>query len=325
MSEPEVQPEERISPIDNLSGWLDAKTRDAEPEEQTGQSAEPASPAEPTVAEAPVETQPAVNWREVVIGEDVDHGFFKQKKVPEVIESYKHAQLAMQEAQRERNEALKELEALRREREAEAAVRRVTGVQPQVAAPAADPYEERIQALWFENPSEAQRLIQERATENARRTAEEVFTSAEANRWAAEHQRSAQAAANTAIERVSQLYNITQQEAEFAVTGALPFLINRAASEGDGVWLAPENYIETVRLVRGNPAIAAPTIPMTPVPELSDPPGSKRAAAAQTRGSQPSPLTREEEQTRRALAGQFGLDPKDLIARGVNRAGGNRG
>jgi hypothetical protein len=319
LSEPEIQTEERINPIDNLSGWLDAKERDAGPEEQTGQSAEPASPAEPTVAEAPVATQPAVDWREVVIGDDVDHGFFKGKKVSEAIESYKHAERAKQEAERQRNETLKELETIRREREAEAAVRRVTGTQPQPEPTVS------AEDLWFENPKEAARLIREQALAEARQASAEVIQAERAQQQYEQRQRAMFDTAHNAVTEVEKRYGLDRQRAEAVVAGTFSYLGMQESQTNDpSVWLNPENYLAVVRQMIGDPAprTAPPTIPTTPVPELSDPPGSKRPAAVQQRSPEHPALTREEEQTRRALAKQFGLDPQRLIDRAANRTGG---
>lgn len=328
MSEPEVQTEERINPIDNLSGWLDANTRDAEPEEPTGQSEPPASPAEPTVAEPEAAAQPAaVNWREVVLPDDVPHGFFKGKKVEVLLESYTHAERAKQEAERQRNEALKELEQLRREREAEAAVRRVTGVQPVANEPQADPLDAEIQAAWFEDPNKAQRLMQQKFASEAQRIAQEESQRAEMTRQEASRQRAATEAANAAVQRVAEMYGVSEEQAKARVMGAFTPMAAHVQTTNDAdIWLNPDSYINTVRWMVGDPIpAAAPTIPTVPVPELSNPPGSKRPASAPTtHASEPNAISREEEQVRRRLAKEFNLDPQGLINRAVAR-GGSRG
>lgn len=327
MSEPEVQKSEGINLLDNPAEWLDAKARDAEPEEPTGQSEPPASPAEPTVAEPDVAAQPAgVNWREVVLPDDVPHGFFKGKKVEVLFESYTHAEKAKQEAERQRNEALRELDQLRREREAEAAVRRVTGVQPQANEPQGDPLDAEIQAAWFEDPAKARRLMQEQNAREAQRIAQEEWQRAEYSRQEAYRQRAAQDAANAAVQRVAQMYGVSEEQAKARVMGAFtPMAAHVQSSNDPDVWLNPDAYINTVRWMVGDPTPqAAPTIPTTPVPELSDPPGSKRPTPTTApRGSEASPLSREAEQTYRALAEATGIDPKDFIARMAR--GGSRG
>lgn len=321
MSETEAQASARISPADNLDGWLSERTRDAEPEAPTGQESVAASPAEPTVAEPDASAQPAVDWREVVLPEDVPHGFFRGKKVGDLFESYKHAETAKQQAERERNELRQRLEALERERETEAVVRRVTGIGTQPAAPQQDPRDAEIDKLWFENPAEARRLLNEKWAEDARRVAKEEFANVREAEAVEQQTYAAQNAAREAVEKVAKDYGIAPEQAQARVMGAFSLLAAHATETGDNsIWTVPENYLRAVRMIAGDPtpAIQPPVVAIPAPSRLSDPPGSKRAATA-SRVPEPSPLAAEEEAVRREVARIAGVDPSRLIKREQQR------
>src|SRR5688572_22220773 len=90
-----------------LDELLESKRGDASTE--TGQSTDD---AQPQGHAAPDEsTQPS--WRDVVIGEDAEHGYWKNKKVGDLLDSYWHIETRAQKSERERNEAVQHLELLR--------------------------------------------------------------------------------------------------------------------------------------------------------------------------------------------------------------------
>lgn len=321
MADIEVQ-EERIDPVENLSGWMDAKAskfRDAGPEEQTGESEAPASPAEPTVAQEPApapEAQAVPDWYES--GLVTKHGFLKGRPGPEVEKAFYHAETAKQKAEREAAELRQQMEQMRRDREAEQAVKRVM----QTPEPKADPDAE-IDRLWFENPAEARRRIAQEAIESARKVTHEELSRIEASRYEAERTAQAQSAANAAVDWVAKEYGVDPETAAMKLAGTFVHITTHVAETGDdSVWRDPNTYASVFRRLYGDPQSARPIeVPPSPAP-LSDPPGSKRPAASPTRPSEPgSLLTREQEEARKAFARIGGVDPKRLIERAKARGG----
>jgi hypothetical protein len=311
VAETVVQTEEGLDPSTNRPGWLDAyEKRDAGKATSTGQSDTEAPPAEPTVAESPSEPQ-APSWREIQLGDDVPNDFFKGKKVGDVFDSYGHAVKAKQEAERERNELRRRIEAIEREREADAAARRALQEQQRVPAPSP---ESELEKVFFENPTKAAEIIEERATQKALQR----FQEAEAQRQAVAYRDTAFSSGQRAVEAVQQMYDVDRTQAELMVMQGF----TRLADTGDpNAWVNHESYVGAVRELYGDPQpIAAPASPnVPPQPELSDPPGVKRAAPAPRTASQPSPLSREEEETRRALWASMGLDPQAGVERARQR------
>jgi hypothetical protein len=298
VTDPNVETEVGIESIENLIDRIDAKHRDAEAEEPTGQSDTPAAPAEPNVAVAEPQSQPAADWREFVLPDDVPHGFFKGKKLPQVFESISHAERAKQEAERERNEYKRQLEELQR-----------------AQAPQASQHDPkaRIAEHFYEDPAQVADGFEELASRvYEQRRAVERQQEAETERVTTSHR-----ALTAVAEQVMKDYGWDAQRAERAVVSTMPHL--KAMYERDGVsdaWTNPNYAYNIVREIVGAPQPATPAIQAPPVPELSDPPGSGRPASA-VPNVKPSALSTERAKAYEAVAKIAGLDPERLKARGA--------
>jgi pyruvate/2-oxoglutarate dehydrogenase complex dihydrolipoamide acyltransferase (E2) component len=89
--------------------------------------------------------------------------------------------------------------------------------------------------------------------------------------------------------------------------------------------LAPAMTAATAPPTSAQPAAPAEEQPpVPPTPTVPNPPGSKRPASLQARTPTESPLRAEQEEVRRSLAAEFGVDPQRLIDRAKAR-GGRRG
>jgi hypothetical protein len=292
-------PEERIDPTANLQGWLDKHTQEAsaEPDAQPEPVAEPATEVTP---EPEVTTQP-VNWREAVIeGDDVGYGFFKGKKVPEVIKSYTSL-LADYQAKAAR------LAQFEREQE--------LARQAQAAPPAASQpdYAATIENKLYEDP----RVIATSVVELARAEARQEF--AEQARRAAAQQEviTAKTGHEQLVTYVAEQYGMEPRRAAKIVIGTYPQL--KQMYEAQGVvdaFTNPNHAWNEVREMLGDPrpAVAPVAIQAPPVPQLSDPPGSSRPKSTPP-NVKASPLSDEVSKTYEAVAKIAGLDPDRMKAR----------
>jgi hypothetical protein len=286
-----------------------------------------AEPAEaPATETAPQETPAAQpNWREVVLDGVEEYAFFNGKKVQDVIASYKHAETKLQEDAREKAELRRQLEQIQREREAEAAVKRVIGTtQPE---PQKDDRDAKIDSLWFENPAEARRLLAERASEDARRVAQEELARAREAQEAQQRSQDAISAKDSAASQIAEMYRITTEEAQRRLLGASGLMMRHVQETGDtSIFLVPDNYVSAVKFAFGEPTTAQSAPAPTPAPlTVPDPPGTKRPAATNSRRpSEPSPLTAEKEDIIRELSRVTGADPDRAVKRAAARTGGAR-
>lgn len=301
MADTEATPKESVNLTDNPSAWFDKK--DAERTDKTDAPSEgakvdsAASPAEPTVADPKPETQPAPSWKDTVIGDDVDHGFFRGKKVPQVIESYRHAELAKQNAERKAAELERQLAQMQ---------------QAQKPAPSVDP---EINRLWFENPEAAYRMLEERAKAEAARVADERFQ----QNW--EVQSRNQQIAHT-FEEGSKAYDAARAELKLdpdtwndRAPAVLLHLTNpqsRYYGDGNGI-MRSADMVKVHNALFGVPQ--APVVVATPAPEPPSPPGAKKPAVSAPSADKASPLTREASRAAKTFAENFGLDPEKFAAR----------
>lgn len=303
-----------VNPADNLGKWFeDRLTRDAGPDAPAGQP-EAADDAQPAAVD-PVAAQPVTSWRDVEIGDDARNAYFKKKKVGDLETSYDHAVAAKQKSERERNELQRELEQLRREREADAAARRVAGERE--AKPPADPQAE-LEALFWTDQAEYTRRVREMAKQDA---IQEWEAAREVQEYQHTHS-SAMSAGDAAMQAVMHHYGLDYETANARMAGAvfslLPKLNGATAPLTD-----PQVLLDEYVAIYGPPQ-AAPvvTAPVPPAPELSNPPGSKKPAAMRPRVSEPSSmLNTEAEATRISLASAVGLDPDFVSERARARAG----
>jgi hypothetical protein len=303
-----------INPIENLSGWLEAQTRDAEPTTSTGQGVTEASPAEPTVAVPVTPAQPA-SVLEAVLPEDFEHGFFRNKPVSALYTSYTHAERAKQEAEKKANELERRLAAIEQERQIEATTRRVLAEQTAPPAVADDPFAE-IEREWFENPRGAATKLREQTLAEAKQAAAEEAARVrdETRRESEQHQivaagRNAYDAARTALN----LDEATWQKRAKAVLVELTDEASPYYGDGHNLF-RPDAYVAVYRDMFGDPA--PPSMPpLAAVPAVADPPGSKRPAAAVTSSQPTSALAEEQVEAWTALARAAGTDPKVFIAK----------
>lgn len=312
-----------INPADNPSEWIEARIkRDAEPTSSTGQSDTQASPAQPTVAASPETVQPT-SWRDTVIGDDVDHGFFKGKKVADAIESYKHAERAKQEAERRANDLQRQLEAERIERQTELVARKVIAEQQQRSAePKRDPLLAEIEQNWFENPARAMELIEQRAAAQQRQIAAE-----EASRIRQETEKQAQ----------ERYVATTGEQAFYAARDFLKVdpetwdkrgvaLLSTVTRQGSkyaeaGGPLNPNVMVQAYKDLFGEPVQAENAYVAAPAQPIATPPGSNKPARAAMPNSAPtSPLAQEERIAYELAAKSAGLDVDRFIKRRERRA-----
>ena len=315
-----------LNPADNPERWIEARIkRDAEPTSDTGQSEQQASPAQPTVAAESPSVQPT-SWRDTVIGDDVDHGFFKGKKVADAIESYKHAERAKQEAERQRNEIARQYEQLQREREAELAARRVYAEQQQPAATQTDPYSE-IESLWFENPKAAAAKLREATLSEARQIAEEALQGFKQETKTKE----VTSRAENNFEVVRSMLNLGDGDWNLdpstpggrkglAVYSLITNPNTHYAQQGGPLdaRVVAQAYVDLFGDPRAQSTPVAPVAPLAP-PPISTPPGASKPAKATVPSASVSPLADEDARTAKLLAGYAGIDSEGLMKRMARR------
>jgi hypothetical protein len=276
--------------LDNLIEEVTTK-REAEPETVEAQPA-----AAPEAA-----PEPAPSWKDTVIGDDVDHGFFKGKKVEEAIKSYKHLEQFSQQKANEAAELRRRLEAIERQQQAEAAQR----AQQPVAAPNG----KTAKDLWFDDPEQAEALIRQQAAQEARLAARDEFQKFrqedEQTRRTREIREGGERAWKGARETLGLDENTWNQRSR-AILVELTDPTSPFYGDGHNV-MRPEAYVETYKAIFGEPA-AQPVIAVKATPELPTPPGSKKPAAPRASADAPSPLAKEQREAYRSLASAIGLD-----------------
>lgn len=325
---PEIADEKgSINPIENLSGWIDKhleQMRDAEPADTSGQpdaasSAEPASAPPAPQAVEPTADPLAGDWWET--GLPANHGFLKGRKGEEVERAFRNGELTWKQAQTENARLRRELEDTRR-RSAEAPA-------PAPVAPVQQPQntEEEINQLWFENPAEAKRLMVEEAKREALGA---VKAEREAETFAAE-QRTAEEASRSVADYLVAARGYDAAQAARTVIATYPLLQQlRDQGRSDAftdprvvLWMV-DQILEPARSAAPPTAAPAAEVPPTPAPSMPNPPGTKRPAALNARPATANPLRAEQEEVRRSIAEELGIDPQRLIDRAKAR-GGNRG
>jgi hypothetical protein len=314
----------KVDPTENLDAWFKSRDAGTEPAKET-------TPAEPTVAEPAAAAQP-VNWRDATLPEDLDHGFFRGKKVGVLYDSYKHAETAKQKAERERAEAQRELETLRREREAETAARKVLAERSPVQ-PDEDPRYSKVNELWFADPLGAQKLLLEINEERASRIADEKVNAFKQETAKERWQNEVRTAAHKADEDARNALGIDPDMWNKQKVALYFHLYNEKSEHyGDG-WNAfrPEYIVNLYKSTWGDPAQfskrgeAAPApVAVKPIPELPTPPGAKQPGKVATIDA-PSPLARETRDALERFASIGGVDPKRLAERRERRQGEKRG
>lgn len=292
MAETEPQESVRIDPTENLAGWLDK--RDAEPAENTvavESEPVPASPAQPTVAEQPPPPQP--DWYEAGLA-DVSHGFLKGRKGPEVEKAFRHVETAKQQAERERNELRQRLAQYEAQRAPEAP----KGIEPN---------------LWFENPDEAQRRIDERIAKVTDEKLNAYIQKTQAEQQTAralDNGGKAYDSAREALNLDAPTFNLRAPAVMLHLTDPnSPFY-----GDGNGLF-DKDRYVEVYRALWPEPV--APVV-VASVPEPALPPGSKKAAPMVSTATTSS-LSREEREARKVIAEYTGLDAEKLYKRAENR------
>lgn len=303
-------PRGSVDPTENLDKWLGERSeRDAEPEAPTGQSNAPDSPAEPTVAEpqAPPATEVSTEpWWETGLAE-AGHGFLKNRKGPEVEKAFRHVETAKQAAERRAALLEQQLEQVRRDREAEAAVLRVQNAQqPQAEKPTP---EAELEALFWTDQAEYTRRVREMAKQDAL----QEWNAAASARESEHRQQVSVSAGKQAVDQIASEYGVDAATAARMVMSTFTHL---AASDDLDVWTKADSYVDQVRWLHPRTTPAAPIV-APPVPELPNPPGSKRPATTTPRTPElRSAMSSEEEAMRREIARIADVDPDRYIKRG---------
>lgn len=297
MPETEAITEGSRATVENLSKWLeerDAKDRAETPEPE----AQPETPAVPAQV-----AQPVTDWREVVLPEDVDHGFFRGKKVPDVLKAYEHSERAKQQAERERNELKAELD---RERAA-----RQSPSKPAEEAP-------EISRQWFENPDAVYARIEARAAEIAEAKVQEHWETKTREQKIADTYDKGGKAYDVARETL----NVDPVKWNLQAPLVLLHLTNPDSplyGDGQGI-MSAERMTNAYKELFGDPT-PAPALAVKPAaPEPPPPPGAKRAAATTSAPDNTSPLSDEDRRARQEIARITGLDANKLIKRGEKGA-----
>jgi hypothetical protein len=328
-----------INPIENPSGWIDnylERERDAEPEAPAGQpaaeaSAEPAStPTTPQATVEPAADPLAGEWWET--GLPANHGFLRGRKGDQVEEAFRNGERMWKRTQEENARLKRELEdARRRPAEPPPQAPPVAPVQQQPQ----EPTDEEIDQLWLENPSEARRLT----VEKAKREALDAVRAERQAEVQAEEQRQAGEASQTVMTYLMTERGYDEAAAKRAVISTFPHLrqLRQEGSAPDAftnprviLWMVDQILAPAMTAATAPPTSAQPAAPaeeqppVPPTPTVPNPPGSKRPASLQARTPTESPLRAEQEEVRRSLAAEFGVDPQRLIDRAKAR-GGRRG
>jgi hypothetical protein len=320
----EAPKESAINPAENPTGWLKARIeRDAEPASSTGQSDTQASPAQPNVAESPAAVQPT-SWRDTVIGDDVDHGFFKGKKVADAIESYKHSERAKQEAERRANDLQRQLESERIERQAELAARKVLAEQqqPRSTEQQIDPRLAEAESLWFENPGRARQLLTEYNEERAGRIAEERAAAAIESLESKYRTQSVAQQGENAFYAARDAMGVSPEVWDRRGVALLSTVVRKGSGYAEaGGPLNPAVLVQAYKDLFGDPTPASvANVPAAPA-QLATPPGAnKPARAAVPSGVVPSPMSDERRATYARLAERAGVPPEAFIKRREGRA-----
>ncbi len=286
-------PVERPDPA-NLTAWLadrDTRARAEAP-------AEPPAPA----AVTPPAAQPVNDWREAVIdGDDVEYGFFRGKKVPDVINSYR----SLYGDYQTKSVRLAELE------------RENAGLKhpPKPEAPSQPDHLAIITDKFYEDPAMVATQIEELATQKAREIYKQEREGERATQAAEQQWNSGVSAATTAAKTAAETYGWSEQDAQKRVVATFPYLKQLQDKGYADAFTNPTYYDHYVRELFGEPAPKADPVVPPPVPVLSDPPGVKRPAAVTTPVKAVSALDDETSRTYDAVAKLTGLDPAKLKKR----------
>jgi hypothetical protein len=309
------------SSIENPMEWLD-KRLDAK------ESPASETPAEPTVAEPAAVPQPVSDWKDVVLPDDVDHGFFRGKKVGDLYQSYRHVETAKQKAESERNELKQRLDKLEREREAEAAVYRVQQAQaPRQSQPGEDPRWAEVDNNWFTDNVKARKIQAELIAEQAAQIADQRFQQYRQEAEQVEYKRNVLRQGEEAYDTARTKLNLDTKTWNLRAPAVMLQLTDQNSPYyGDGFNVfRPEAYLQVYRDIYGEAVQSAPPVVVKPTPELPPPPGSKRPTPVSQPDNTISPLTRERADAVERFAMIGGVDPKRLAERTAKRLGGNRG
>lgn len=306
----------KINPADNLDGWLNERL-----DAKGAVESDPAQPTTETVAQAP--PQPVIDWREVVLPDDVDHGFFRGKKVPQVIDSYRNAEARLKQKEQESADLRRQLDGLQRQREAEDAARKV---QQQQQAPTPSPDAE-IERLWFDNPKEAAARVREQAIAESRAITQQEVQKARQEAQAESYQTRVYEAGTRASDAARRTLNL--DEATWKLRGKAVYLEltdQRSDYFGDGQNLfRPEEIVKTYKALWGEPAKADATpIVVKQAPEPPNPPGTKKPASQAADSPGASPLSAERQRAIKTIASIGRVDPKLIEKRQADRKQGEK-
>ena len=319
MAEQKATPTE--SSIENPMEWLD-KRLDAK------ESPASETSAEPTVAEPAAVPQPVPDWKDVVLPDDVDHGFFRGKKVGDLYQSYRHVETAKQKAESERNDLKQRLEKIEREREAEAAVYRVQQAQaPRSSQPGEDPRWAEVDNLWFTDNARARKLMSELNAEQAAQIADQKFQQYRQEAEQVEYKRNVLRQGEEAYDAARTKLNLDTKTWNLRAPAVMLQLTDQNSPYyGDGFNVfRPEAYLQVYRDIYGGSVQSMPPVVVKQTPELPPPPGSKRPTPVSQPDNAISPLGRERLDAVERFAAIGGVDPKRLAERTAKRIGGNRG
>lgn len=313
---------EKGSPADNPDQWLD-NMLDARANKQ--------APAEPAAAEPAAVPQPVPDWKDVVLPEDIDHGFFRGKKVGDLYQSYRHVETAKQQAERERNELRQQLEQERREREAEVAARKVAmeGQQQRQSQPGEDPRWAEVDNLWFTDNTRARRLLSELNAEQAAQIADQRFQQWRQEAEVAERRKQVLSEGGKAYDEARTKLNLDAKTWNLRAPAVMLQLTDQNSPYyGDGYNVfRTDAYLQVYRDIYGEPQSQSAPAPIVvkPTPELPPPPGAKRPTPVSQPDASIAPLTAERMAAVERFAGIGGVDPKSLAARQAKRQGERRG
>lgn len=315
--------------------WISQRLDKMEAEAPKAPEAEPAEeptapPAKAEAAAAQPEPAPeakAPSWRDTVIPEDDEevneqYAFFKGKPVGEVFKSFKHLTGKLQEQGRK----ISQLEA----KTAAVETLKELGIRPPEPAPAkrVDPKDE----IDWENdpilqPKKVYEAMERSVLERAERAAEEKLSKAEGERQARERDRETERATIQAFERAR--VEVKASEDDFAtidpdgvprIDKVLYALHRRPDVYGANAQFNPKAIAHVYSSLYPAAAAAPESKAPPPQPAPANPPGAKRAGAAEpptkAGSSIPYEQRREIEQVYRA-AGFEG----EALERLVQKAG----
>jgi hypothetical protein len=274
----------------------------------------PADPVTPAPADTPsTEATLEEDWFDK--GLPANHGFLKGKTGPEIEKAFRSAEGKIREYAERHKQTTAELEQLRREREADAALARREKQQTAAPAPQAtddeDPRMKQVRELWYVDETRASALMREIMLDDAKKIAADTLTTYQSEREFEQHTEAAKSASNAAVDELATTYGLPRAVVAASIKETWP-MFAAAVKNGSsmGIWGVKQNYIDAFTHQFGPPPVAPGGVPPAAA-AAPDPPGSKHPAAAPQSRTLPRVVDPAMAADRRQTAKELGLSPTE--------------